>query len=139
MQHLSSLSNLVETDLRRVQRSLGIDRPPQLFPKQLEGQDLLAGCLDLNGLELLLLFGDSYPTTPPILLATLLDRDTEQLELRWSLNTPPEERLITAMQRVLHSQGYHPKLDHQKFTKQPSKNCQKNRSFSFWEWFLFGG
>jgi len=139
MQNLSSLSNLVETDLRRVQRSFGIPQSSQLFTKQLEGQDLLAGCLDLNGLELLLLFGDSYPTTPPILLATLLDRDTEQLELRWSLNTPPEERLITAIQRVLHSQGYHPKPYHQKSTKQPSQNRQKNRSFSVLEWFLFGG
>jgi hypothetical protein len=134
MNNLLSISNLVKTDLQRVQRSFGIERSPQLSTKQLEGQDLLAGSLNLNGLELLLLFSDSYPTMPPI----VLDRDTEQLELHWPLNTPPEERLIAAIQWFLDGRGYYPKPYPQTARQSPSSQPRIDRSFSLLEW-IFGG
>lgn len=112
MQHnrLTSLSTTVQNDLNRVQRALGSTQPPVIFTTPIEGRDLLAGCLPLDGLELLFIFSESYPTTPPILLATLAQQDTEQVELPWLLVTPPEERLVAAVTRLVTGHGPYRKL-----------------------------
>lgn len=107
---LPSVTHLIEIDLGRVRRALGGDRPPMIFITEMEGQDMPAGCLNLNGLELLFLFGNTYPTTPPILLATLTGKDTEQVELPWSLQTPAEERLIAAVNSVIQGRGPYQKV-----------------------------
>ncbi|MBS0016139.1 MAG: ThiF family adenylyltransferase [Arthrospira sp. SH-MAG29] len=109
-QELPSVTHLIETDLGRVQQAFGSYKPPMIFVTEMEGQNIQAGCLNLKGLELLFLFSNTYPTTPPILLATLTDKDTEQVELPWSLQTPAEERLVVALKSVITGGGYYQKV-----------------------------
>ncbi|EDZ92622.1 hypothetical protein AmaxDRAFT_4625 [Limnospira maxima CS-328] len=139
MHKLSTISNIVEKDLLNVQRYFDINQSSQLFTKHLEGREFIAVCLHVNGWELLLLFSESYPTIPPILLVTGTGKNGEQLPLNWSLTIPAEQRLINALNMVINSYSYSPKLYDNYLQNLPSRQPQPNyRSYSFLEWVIFG-
>jgi hypothetical protein len=96
------LNPSLQRHLERIARTYGSSQPPELFITELEGQPIPASCITLNGLELLLLFSKTYPTTPPLLLVTPDGGNTEEIQLPWSLATPAEERLFTGVQSVIH-------------------------------------
>jgi len=83
-------------DLTRLAAELG-EGVPEVFATGRAGPAGPAGRLCLDGLELLVLASELYPTVPPILLATPGGGRTEQLDLRWRLETPEEERLARAV------------------------------------------
>ncbi len=96
---------LMQADLELIGRTFGNIKPPEIFVTEIEGRSLRAGCVMLDGLELLFLFNDTYPITPPILLATPEQGETKQIELSWLLETPAEERLLTAVKNIVTGHG----------------------------------
>lgn len=51
-----------------------------------------------------------YPITPPLLLATPEGGNTEEIQLPWSLETPAEERLLTAVKSIIQGSGSYRKV-----------------------------
>lgn len=83
-------------DLARLAADLG-EGAPEVFVSGGEGPAGPAGRLALDGLELVVIASELYPAVPPILLATPGGGRTEQLDLRWRLDAPEEERLTSAV------------------------------------------
>ena len=101
----------LQPDLQRLCRTFGSTQPPEIFVAEIEGQAIPAGRVILNGgLELLFLFSESYPVTPPLLMLTPFGGNTEEVKLDWSLETPPEERLLTAVQGMITGSGPYQKV-----------------------------
>jgi len=100
----------MQRDLELISRTFGSTKPPEIFTTEMEGRTIPAGCVTLNRLELLFLFSNNYPITPPLLLATPAEGNTEQIQLPWSLETPAEERLLTAVKSIIQSSGSYRKV-----------------------------
>jgi len=83
-------------DLTRLAAELG-EGVPEVFASGRAAPAGPAGLLSLDGLELVVLASELYPAVPPILLATPRGGPTEQLDLRWRLDAPEEERLTRAV------------------------------------------
>jgi molybdopterin/thiamine biosynthesis adenylyltransferase/proteasome lid subunit RPN8/RPN11 len=62
---------------------------------------LPAGRVLADGLELLVVAGEGYPTLPPLVLSTRADGTTEQLPISWPLETPEEDRLAAAVRAAV--------------------------------------
>jgi molybdopterin/thiamine biosynthesis adenylyltransferase/proteasome lid subunit RPN8/RPN11 len=83
-------------DLARVARELG-GGAPAMLDVDLGAGLLPAGRARLPGdVELVVVAGEHYPATPPVLLVTR-GAATEQVQLAWRLDEPEEERLATAI------------------------------------------
>lgn len=102
---------LLQPHLERICHHFGSNVPPEIFITEIEGISIPVGRVILNGgLELLFLVSQSYPVTPPILWVTPMGGDTEQVELPWSLVTPPEERLVKAITSLITGHGPYRKV-----------------------------
>ncbi|CAD5990437.1 Molybdopterin-synthase adenylyltransferase [Planktothrix tepida] len=107
----SSKKILLQPHLERICQHFGSNVPPEIFITEIEGISIPVGRVILNGgLELLFLLSQSYPVTPPILWVTPMGGDTEQVELPWSLVTPPEERLVKAITSLITGHGPYQKV-----------------------------
>ena len=91
-------------DLTRLGAELG-GNPPEVFASGRADPSGPAGRLSLDGLELVLLASELYPAMPPVLLATPCGGRTEQLDLRWRLEAPEEERLARAVREHIAPPG----------------------------------
>ncbi|MEM8723243.1 MAG: ThiF family adenylyltransferase [Cyanobacteria bacterium P01_G01_bin.39] len=93
----------LQKDLETICLSFGSDRDPKTFPTEIEeGIPILAGRVILNGgLELLFLINEFYPGTPPNVLMTSSEGETEELQIPWSLEIDKSKRLITSLREVI--------------------------------------
>lgn len=88
-------------DLEQVRAHFGGDALPEIFTTDLGGVEVLAGRLQLPGIELLFLASELYPATPPLLLVTDESGQTQQLQVQWSLDVAAEDRLIKSLGSLL--------------------------------------
>lgn len=102
----SPRSHSLERDLAHLQRELSLTAAPRLFTSEIDGIPMKTLQLQLPGqLELILFVGLDHPVTPPIVLATLADQDTEQIPVPWFLDTPAQSRLLRALQSLFDPAG----------------------------------
>jgi len=98
-------------NLQQLCRTFGSSKPPEVFITEMEGKAMPAGRVILDGgLELLFLVSESYPVTPPLLMVTPEGGNTEEIKLDWSLETPPEDRLLTAVKSAIAGCGPYQKV-----------------------------
>jgi len=91
-------------DLARVADELG-GSSPAMLPVDLGAGLLPAGRVRLPGdFELVVVAGEHYPSTPPVLLVTR-GGETEQVQLAWRLAEPEEERLASAIRPFVSPPG----------------------------------
>jgi molybdopterin/thiamine biosynthesis adenylyltransferase len=90
----------ISRDLERVSATYG-GAKPEVFLSRINGMEMLAGQLRLDGLELLMLATELYPVVPPILLLTPADAETMQVDITWPLRLPASERLLHALDSVI--------------------------------------
>lgn len=102
----------LQKDLKTICQTFGSDIPPEIFLTEIkEGIPILAGRVILNGgLELLFLINDSYPDTSPIVLVTLSEGKTEEVQIPWSLEIHESERLVTALGSIIKGHGPYRKV-----------------------------
>ena len=102
----------LQKDLETICNMFRNDREPEIFWTETEkGIPILAGRVILNGgLELLFLINESYPDTPPNVLVTLSEGETEELQIPWSLKINKSERLATALREVIQGHGPYRKV-----------------------------
>ncbi|BAY84683.1 ThiF family protein [Calothrix parasitica NIES-267] len=93
----------LQKDLETICLSFGSNKDPEFFWTEIEaGIPILAGRVILKGdLELLFLINESYPDTPPNVLMTSPEGETEELQIPWSLEIDKSERLVTALREVI--------------------------------------
>ena len=95
-----------EQHLKQAVKHLNLMEDPRFFPLVQDGVDLRGSTVQVEGgLELLFMAGGGYPVAAPVLLATLEDGNTEQLQMPWSLEVPAAERLTRAMKDLLSGSG----------------------------------
>ena len=97
-------------DLERVRAAYGGLIPAETFVTDMAGVEMLAGKLQLDGLELLLLASPLYPAIPPLLLFTDAAGNTEEKAADWSLQLSPDERLLAAVRPYLRAPGPYRKV-----------------------------
>ncbi|RJP52124.1 MAG: hypothetical protein C4583_07290 [Anaerolineaceae bacterium] len=91
-------------DLRKVADKLGNPNIfGDVFPLPYGDVKGFGTSINLNGkMELMLLAGESYPFTPPIASLAIIKEDgtqeEEQLQLKWRMDVPSEDRLLIAIQ-----------------------------------------
>lgn len=101
----------LKPDLERICQTFGSSAPPEIFVTEIEGKAIPVGRVILKGgLELLLLFSESYPVAPPLLLITPEGEDTEEVQIPWSLQTSANERLLTALNSLILGEGPYRKV-----------------------------
>lgn len=91
----------MQQDMENVRIAFGGTTPSEVFTTTVQGVDMIAARLQLDGLELLALTSNLYPAVAPLFLVTAMDGTTEQVQAPWLLALPPEERLLTAVRSFL--------------------------------------
>lgn len=89
-------------DLTAVAHHYGASQEAECFVSKLGSAEIAAGRVFLpDGTELMVMASELYPGTPPLVLVTAADGSTEQLQVAWRLDAPPEERLLQAISAVI--------------------------------------
>ena len=106
---------------------LGAEAEPDVFVTDFGGIQMMAARVGLRGGdELLLLTSELYPAFAPLLLLTLRDAPTEQVQLPWRLDLDADDRLLDAIQTVLHGRppyrrGFGPSPKGPLLTRDPAR------------------
>lgn len=102
----------LQKDLESICQAFGSNRDTEIFCTEIrEESPILAGRVILNGdLELLLLINESYPNTSPIVLVTLSEGQTEEVQIPWSLEIHESKRLVIALESFIKGPGPYRKV-----------------------------
>lgn len=98
----------MQQDMEKVRAAFGGIAAPEVFTTNVEGVEMVAARLQMDGLELLVLTSSLYPAVAPLFLVTNRAGMTEQMQAPWLLALPPAERLLAAVKTFLMPPGpYH--------------------------------
>lgn len=95
----------MQQDMETVCAAFGGTSAPEVFVTNVEGVEMVAARLQMDGLELMVLASDLYPAVPPLFLVTGEAGTTEQVQAPWLLALPPAERLLAAVRTFLTPPG----------------------------------
>lgn len=95
----------MQQDMEMVRAAFGGSAAPKVFVTNVEGVEMVAARLQLDGLELLVLTSSLYPAVAPLFLVTDAAGATEQVQAPWLLALPPDERLLAAVRTFLSPPG----------------------------------